>query len=206
MNNIKVIQELIENVNELKYRDNANLDAIRRKTNMVVRNILGETSKYLYDLKLIHFHPMIAPASDEFKLESWNDGKNSLINVLNTIKEELEMFGVKKPSLKEIDKKGNKTVNNFTGANSRINLNSIDNSSNVINQNTNDKLFDEIRNLIKENVKENTSEILEAITLMEQNQGKPSFKESFDNFISKAANYITLLTPLIPQLTSLIGK
>ena len=66
-------------------------------------------------------------------------------------------------------------------------------------------MFDRLRNIVNENVQDE-SEIIGAINNMEDNIGKPSFKDSYNNFIQSAANHMALLAPFIPLLTDLLTK
>jgi hypothetical protein len=97
----------------------------------------------------------------------------------------------------------NKAINNynFNGTSEKINVNSIDNSVNVKNIIHNRQLFDNMREVAK-----NNSEIISAINEMEKNVGKQSFKDSYNKFIQNAANHMTLMTPFIPVLTELLTK
>ncbi|MFI7428491.1 TIR domain-containing protein [Micromonospora sp. NPDC049836] len=60
---------------------------------MVIRNVFGDTSKYLTDLAKISFSPRIYPASEDYIRSSWSSGVNQLRNLLNTMAEEVQLFG-----------------------------------------------------------------------------------------------------------------
>jgi nitrogenase molybdenum-iron protein alpha/beta subunit len=109
---------------------------------------------------------------------------------------------VQKESTRKLN---NSSTNNYNinGTNERIVINSTDNSLNIKNINKN--LFDRLRNIVNENVQDE-SEIIGAINNMEDNIGKPSFKDSYNNFIQSAANHMALLAPFIPLLTDLLTK
>ncbi|MGE7912492.1 GLUG motif-containing protein [Lysinibacillus xylanilyticus] len=47
-------------------------------------------------------------------------------------------------------------------------------------------------------------ELLNLIEKMESCKGTRSFKEHYKNFISRSADYMTLLTPFLPKLTEFI--
>ncbi|MBU3128738.1 hypothetical protein [Clostridium tagluense] len=108
--------------------------------------------------------------------------------------------------------KGTLTKSNVTnnyhadGNNARINIDSNDNSKNNVKyQNDNEKTFKELREVILSNI-ENNTDILKSIEEMELNQNQPSFKDSFNNFISRSADYMTIILPFIPLLTNMIVK
>lgn len=77
----------------VSYRDDAALDAMQRKAEMIIRNIFGISSKYLEDLGDISFYPSVYPASPEYYLESWAGGKSSMSNLITTMRDELTIFG-----------------------------------------------------------------------------------------------------------------
>ena len=111
---------------------------------------------------------------------------------------------VQKESTRKLN---NSSTNNYNinGTNERIVINSTDNSLNIKNINYDKNLFDRLRNIVNENVQDE-SEIIGAINNMEDNIGKPSFKDSYNNFIQSAANHMALLAPFIPLLTDLLTK
>jgi hypothetical protein len=47
--------------------------------------------------------------------------------------------------------------------------------------------------------------ILHALTTLQESHGKPTFAQRYTEFITAAADYVTLLTPFIPQLTQMLG-
>jgi len=94
MNKIKLIQSLIEDINALPLRDEAKLDGFRRRAPMIIRNILGEKSGYSAAILSIDFHPRLyysPPLESDFD-EAWNSGKQKTLNLLRTMKEEIEIF------------------------------------------------------------------------------------------------------------------
>ena len=93
----------------------------------------------------------------------------------------------------------NKVIYNVSGENPRININSIDHSTNVANVSS-DKLFDELRRVIEDNIEKN-HEILNLIDEMEKNKSKKSFVNSYQKFISLMADHMSLVAPFISALT-----
>jgi predicted nucleotide-binding protein len=94
MNEIELVQSLIDEINELPHRDEEKLDALRRRAEMIIRKVFGESSKYLKDLNNIHFFPMVYPAEEHYYNESWLSGRSQMLNLFNTMLEELKLFGV----------------------------------------------------------------------------------------------------------------
>jgi predicted nucleotide-binding protein len=95
MNEIELVQSLIDEVNELPHRDEEKLDALRRRAEMIIRKVFGESSKYLKDLNNIHFFPMVYPAEEDYYNERWLSGKSQMLNLFNTMLEELKLFGIR---------------------------------------------------------------------------------------------------------------
>ena len=93
MNEIKLVQSLIDEVNKLPHRDEEKLDALRRRAEMIIRKIFGESSKYLKDLESIDFFPMVYPADENYCNERWLSGKSKMLNLFNTMLEELKLLG-----------------------------------------------------------------------------------------------------------------
>jgi len=92
MNKLKLIQQLIDQINSLPHRDTIALDALKKRSEMYIRNIFGEASKYLGDLKKIHFSPMVYPADESYYNRSWSSGVSELKNLYETMREEISIF------------------------------------------------------------------------------------------------------------------
>ena len=112
---------------------------------------------------------------------------------------------VRKTSRQEYEKF--QTVNNFnvSGTNSRININSNDNSNNTINYQNSKDLFNELRNIINSQLN-NDKQILDSVDALESSINKPTFSEKYNNFIQSVANHITIFAPFIPALSALLVK
>ena len=95
MNEIELVQSLIDEVNKLPHRDEEKLDALRRRAEMIIGKVFGESSKYLKDLNSIHFFPMVYPADEHYYNEMWLSGKSQMLNLFNTMLEELKLFGIR---------------------------------------------------------------------------------------------------------------
>lgn len=95
------------------------------------------------------------------------------------------------------------TTNNIeASSNSKVNLNSTDNSIRIdITQeekNKFDDLFSEIKKI------QNSEELLSAAIELKEAARTETFKDKYLNFMSNAANHMTVLAPLITFLPSLI--
>jgi hypothetical protein len=88
---------------------------------------------------------------------------------------------------------------NVNGANARVNIGSVDNSTNVVHQGT---PFSEIRKAIEEGIAEGIerTELLKTLAELEQAKDGRSALERYQSFISAAANHVTILAPYLPML------
>jgi len=94
MNDIGLIQSLIEKIRELPHRDEKKLDALRKRAEMIIRKVFGDSSKYLKDLGSINFFPKWSLDKNSYN-ECWRSGKTEMLNLFNTMREELELFGMR---------------------------------------------------------------------------------------------------------------
>ena len=106
MDEIKLIQTLIQQTNELPDLDNEKLDALERRARMITKTLFGAGSDYGVDLSRIHFVPMFAPATRSQEDQAWKSGKAEMLNLLNTMLEELEISAPADllPELPEVQK------------------------------------------------------------------------------------------------------
>ncbi len=96
-------------------------------------------------------------------------------------------------------------VYNLNGANTRVNINSTDNSHNVVNMDSS-RLFEELRAALNEiENNEEKRELRMMVNEMELNQGSPEFNSSYTKFITNAASHMTLISPFIPALSQMIA-
>lgn len=99
MEKLELVNSLYDELIAIKFGQTDKLDAVRRRTEMIVRNVFGEKSKYLKDLSSIRFYPMVIPASTESEMRSWKSGTEQLTNLINTMKEELWVFGIQEAGI-----------------------------------------------------------------------------------------------------------
>lgn len=92
MKKLEALDELLEEAKDLPIRDDNKLDSLMRRTKMYIKNIFGESSEYLDELEVIKFYPSSA-AERYANKDKWKEGKSSLVNLIETMIEELERFG-----------------------------------------------------------------------------------------------------------------
>ena len=93
-------------------------------------------------------------------------------------------------------------INNIQGDNARVNIQSTDNSLNLSDQRQQVRIFDDLRECLKQI--DADVERLEAIRVsideMEASKETQSFKEKYKNFLAVASNHISVFGPLITKL------
>jgi hypothetical protein len=95
-------------------------------------------------------------------------------------------------------------VYHLTGPGSRVNVNSVDNSTNLTI--TESQLFSKLRKEITANVQPNEKRdrILEKIEALEKEPNSRSLWDRYTELVAVAADHMTLLCPFIPALTEWI--
>jgi hypothetical protein len=102
---------------------------------------------------------------------------------------------------------GATTIYNVQGDNARWYVNSTDNSLNVVMK-SNEEFFGTLQQRIESGVPEGDErrKILDALTVLRESHGKPSFAQRYTDFMAAAANHITVIVPFIPALTEMLHK
>src|SRR5260221_13866776 len=97
MDKLELLRDLKNQTLGLQYRDHAELDALKRRAEMIIRNVFGSDNKYLTDLSGISFSPMVYPTTSEEEVSAWQDGGRELVNLIQTMEEELNLFQLREP-------------------------------------------------------------------------------------------------------------
>jgi len=100
MSHETLLNEYKEDVKILIFDDEDHLDKIRRKGKMIIKNISGEDSSDYRDFKSIGFHVNYHPADNDSKIRKWNEGQQKIINLIDTMIEELSLFGKQSEEVK----------------------------------------------------------------------------------------------------------
>lgn len=100
---------------------------------------------------------------------------------------------------------GPQVVYNLIGPNTRVNIQSSDSSTNVVNVETS-TLFENLRSVIRESIEdaEVGERIVERVDAMQEAAGTRSFADRYKEFIGVAAAHMTLIAPFLPALTQLL--
>ena len=105
-------------------------------------------------------------------------------------------------------KESSPTTNYYVqGENARVNVNSTDNSLNVVIE-SKEEFFGTLQQRIESGVPQGDErrKILDALTVLRESHGKPSFALRYTDFMAAAANHITVIVPFIPALTEMLHK
>ena len=85
---IQIIKNLVDDLNKLPHLDEIKLDAFLKRTDMIIRNVFGDSSTHYKDLNEIKFKPIYGNLYDD----CWISGTSTMLNLLNTMIEEIELF------------------------------------------------------------------------------------------------------------------
>ena len=99
-----------------------------------------------------------------------------------------------------------KTVYNVTGPNARVNVSSLDASTNIVNVDAK-QLFVSMREAIEKSAIEEPArtDLTQKIIEMEKSQGAPSFPQKYADFMQLAATHIAVFQPFLQALTQLLA-
>lgn len=100
---------------------------------------------------------------------------------------------------------GASVMYNIIGANARFSINSVDNSTNIIDSAPSEK-FKALREAIRTRIQDerDRQNLLENATELENHAGTEGFLESYQLFIALAADHMSVIAPFIPALTQLL--
>ena len=98
---IEKLKKLKSRAENLKYSDEQELDDIKRKTKLYLEKLFPGKISYPLEVGYISFKPSTTVYSmddthEKNCIKAWNDGKNSLVNLIDTRIEEYELSTIKK--------------------------------------------------------------------------------------------------------------
>lgn len=124
-----------------------------------------------------------------------------------TVKEAIARMRMQRATLQNAPKTSPSAGHTITvqGTNSRVNLNSVDNSVNVIQQGA---YFSELRKAIDAGISDTIERaaIQDRLAELEQAQDRKSGWERYAAFMAVTADHMTLISPFLPFLLEYIGK
>jgi hypothetical protein len=94
---------------------------------------------------------------------------------------------------------------NLHGDNSRVNVSSVDASTNINNEEAN-RLFKDLRNKLKEEVenREEREELLNKVDELEEAAGSDRFSDKYQEFMAMAADHMGVVSPFASALSQLL--
>ncbi len=185
------------------------LDLIKRKYGNLSREhidfICGQAN-LIVDASLGYKAPDWAPPGAEQAVE---DELGRALNSVNAgIRRDLEIM-LREQGVPPLPKEGTGVTNIYhvSGYNARVNISSSDSSVNNVTL-AETEIFVNLRQTLGSGVKDDQElrAILEALAALEGATGKPTFIQRYAEFISAAANHVTLIAPFIPALTELMHR
>ena len=113
--------------------------------------------------------------------------------------------GIVEPSPRPRQAAGPQVVYNLIGPNARVNIRSSDSSTNVVSVES-AVLFDNLREAIRKSSLDSAVErqLIQNVGAMQSAVGTKMFPERYGEFISAAADHMTLVAPFLPALTQLL--
>ncbi len=96
-------------------------------------------------------------------------------------------------------------IYNLTGPNARVNIGSLDSSTNVVNV-TEQTLFSQMHDAIESGIADERrrADLQELVRELEAEKGKPSFLQTYLVFVSAIADHASLIAPFLPALSQLL--
>ena len=100
---------------------------------------------------------------------------------------------------------GPQVVYNLIGSNARVNIQSSDSSTNVVNVESG-ILFDTLREAIRKSSLDSTvvQQLIKNVNSMQSAVGTKTFGERYKEFIAVAADHMTLIAPFLTALKQLL--
>ena len=110
---------------------------------------------------------------------------------------------VSRPKIYQAHTGGNYHVT-VSGPNARVNISSTDNSTNVVNGN----VFDQVREALNSaGIEANElRDMRQKLAALEAAETQSAFGKAYQAFVSSLSDHVTVLTPLLPALTAVIGS
>lgn len=91
VNKAELLQSLLSQAQQLPHRDDDALQALQIRNEMLIRRIFGHKSFYLGHANM-PFRPNWFPSIEEEKNASWGSGKQAMINLIQTMVEDIREF------------------------------------------------------------------------------------------------------------------
>ncbi len=106
------------------------------------------------------------------------------------------------------EKHSPKAIYNLNGPGCRVNINSTDQSENTFNKIESDRLFQNLHSVIKHSISDEdiALRLAKVIDKMQCAQDQTTFLAKYKEFMSLAANHMSVFAPFIPALSQMLGN
>ncbi len=135
-------------------------------------------------------------------IEVFDDQLRLLASVRKTLDllKQTNLYKIEKGEV-PVEKESNITIGHING---KVNINSTDNSTNINIDSS--SIFDGLTNAISNAPIEEKqkAQLLAKVEELRQAEGTGGFVQKYKDFMQNAANHMTVISPFIPALTSLI--
>jgi len=93
------------------------------------------------------------------------------------------------------------------GDNSRLNVNSTDNSTNIVSESKEEQLFVQMQEAAR-SVTDDTEreDVVSLLAELQKAHGSGGFLQAYQNFMASAANHMTLFAPFLPMLAQMLSN
>ena len=98
---------------------------------------------------------------------------------------------------------GGATNVTISGHNARLNIGSVDSSTNVVNGVVSPEVFTELAKALRGAVKAQHEQerMIQQVHVLQRAVGTPDYRRAYREFVEMAANWMTIVAPFIPALT-----
>jgi len=102
----------------------------------------------------------------------------------------------------DVGQGGNYNIH-VSGPNARVNLHSTDNSTNITNSGD---VFSDMAAAVQKGVSDEDRrlEIIQAIAMMKEQEGRTGFKQAYRDFMGLAADHLGVILPFLPALAGML--
>lgn len=116
--NIDLLNELKAQIEQVPERDYNKLDAVNRRAQLLIEKIFGTKSNYSSSVNSIYFKPRMVmttiggPTNSTPYIQAWRNGKETFINIVNTMIEDITLSDVmsgKETENNKVEKSKNST-------------------------------------------------------------------------------------------------
>lgn len=166
-------------------------------------NQIEPLQQFIYETKALAVTEGQSPWAVHSMIELFEDQLHLLNAVKNTISiiKQSHLYKLEKGE-ETMEKESSIKINNIFG---KVNINSTDNSINI--EISAMSIFASLCDAIKKSDIEIQSKnnLVQSIEAMEDSVGSPGFAAKYKDFIQNAANHMSVISPFIPALTSLLS-